>query len=121
MLHSRGQAFQIDVAIDKDSYLYCYLLDENRKVNQFFPNPARPDASVSAGTRIKFPGNFGFRLVASPRGSKESIACYAATQPLGGEPLKNLSAADNTDQLSASFRRIAGPNLGIGVYDVQTQ
>lgn len=119
--HSRGQPYQVDVAIDKDAYLYCYLLDENRRVNQFFPNPAQPNAAVSAGTRIKFPGDFPFRLVASPRGSKESIACFAALKPLGGEPLKALPAVENTDQLSASFRRIAGPNVGVGVYDVQIQ
>jgi len=119
--HSRGQPYQVNVAINQDAHLYCYLVDENRQVNQFFPNPARPDASVSAGTRMQFPGDFPFRLIASPRGATETIACYAASRSLGTAPLSELSVVDSTDQLSASFRRIAGPNVGVGVYDVQTQ
>ncbi len=120
-IHRRGQPFEIDVAVDQDTNLYCYLLDENRKVNQFFPNPAQPDPSVKGGTRMQFPGQLPFRFVASPRGAVESIACFASPVALGAEPLKTLRIARNTDELKAAFRQVGGPRTSMGVYDVRTQ
>jgi hypothetical protein len=120
-IHRRGQPFQIDVAVDQDANLYCYLLDENRHVNQFFPNPAQPNPLVKGGTRLKFPGDLPFRFVASPRGALESIACFATTATLGAEPLKTFPVARSTDELTSVFRQLGGPRTGVGVYDVKTQ
>jgi hypothetical protein len=120
-IHRRGQPFEIDVAVDQDSNLYCYLLDENRRVNQFFPNPAQPDPSVKGGTRMHFPGRLPFRFVASPRGAVESIACFATATRLGAEPLRALPSARSTDDLKAAFIQVGGPRTGIGVYDVRIQ
>ncbi|MEO6269567.1 MAG: DUF4384 domain-containing protein, partial [Lautropia sp.] len=120
-IHRRGQPFEIDVAVDQDTNLYCYLLDENRKVNQFFPNPAQPNPSVKGGTRMQFPGQLPFRFVASPRGAVESIACFASPVALGEEPLKTMRIARNTDELKAAFRLVGGPRTSMGVYDVKTQ
>jgi hypothetical protein len=120
-IHRRGQPFEIDVAVDQDANLYCYLLDENRHVNQFFPNPARPNPLVKGGTRMQFPGQLPFRFVASPRGATESIACFATTVVLGAEPLKTVPAARSTDELTIMFRQVGGPRTGVGVYDVKIQ
>ena len=120
-IHRRGQPFEIDVAVDQDTNLYCYLLDENRHVNQFFPNPAQPNPSVKGGTRKQFPGQLPFRFVASPRGALESIACFATSATLGPEPLKSLSSARSTDELKSVFRQVGGPGTGVGVYDVKIQ
>ena len=120
-IHRRGQPFEIDVAVDQDSNLYCFLLDENRRVNQFFPNPAQPDPRVRGGTRMQFPGQLPFRFVASARGEIESIACFATAKPLGAEPLKNLPTARNTSDLKSAFIQVGGPRTGVGVYDVKIQ
>jgi hypothetical protein len=120
-IHRRGQPFEIDVAVDRDTNLYCFLLDENRRVNQFFPNPAQPNAAVKGGTRMQFPGNLPFRFVASTRGAQESIACFAAPSALGTEPLKGVTVAGSTDELKAVFRQVGGPRIGVGVYDVKIQ
>ncbi len=120
-IHRRGQPFEIDVAVDQDANLYCYLLDENRHVNQFFPNPAQPNPLVKGGTRMQFPGQLPFRFVASPRGALESIACFATTASIGSEPLKTVPAARSTDELTSMFRQIGGPRTGVGVYDVKIQ
>jgi hypothetical protein len=120
-VHRRGQPFEIDVAVDQDANLYCYLLDENRHVNQFFPNPAQPNPLVKGGTRMQFPGQLPFRFVASPRGAQESIACFATTASLGPEPLKTVPAARSTDELTNMFRQLGGPKTGVGVYDVKIQ
>lgn len=122
-VHTRGQPFAIDVAIDQDAYLYCYLLDERGRVNQFFPNPVQTNPAVAAGTRLKFPGSLPFRFIASPTGGQESIACFAAKQPVGTEPLKTLAVAKSTEEIHSAFRQKAGPGVGVGVgvYDVQVQ
>lgn len=118
-IHRRGQPFEVDVAVDQDSNLYCYLLDENRRVNQFFPNPAQPNPLVKGGTRMQFPGQLPFRFVASARGATESIACFATATAVGPEPLEILPIARSTDEIKAAFLRLSGPRTGMGVYDVK--
>ena len=120
-VHRSGQPFSVDVAVDKDTYLYCYLLDDNNVPNQFFPNALQPQPLVKAGERMQFPGKFPFQLVASRRGIVETVACYGSPVALGTEPLKGLQRVPNADALTGEFSRIAGTTVGIGVYDVVPQ
>ncbi|MEZ5650138.1 MAG: DUF4384 domain-containing protein [Burkholderiaceae bacterium] len=121
MSYKRGQPFKIDVAVDSDSYLYCYLLDAQNKVNQFYPNPVQTSPAIAGGTRLQFPGDLPFTFVASPTGERESIACFAALQSLGDSPLDSIPRAESTDELTSAFRQVAGPGFGVGVYDVNVQ
>ncbi|HVL58277.1 MAG TPA: DUF4384 domain-containing protein, partial [Burkholderiaceae bacterium] len=118
-VYARGEPYQIDVAIDQDANLYCYLLDENQKVNQFFPNPIQPNPAVRGGTRMNFPGNFPFRLIANTRGAPEAIACFAVPAPLEPERLNGFASVRSTDELVNAFKRVGGPQTGLGVYDVK--
>jgi hypothetical protein len=120
-VYKRGESFQVDVAIDRDGFLYCYLLDENRKVNQFFPNPTQVNPAVRGGSRMSFPGSLPFRFVVSPNGVSESVACFGSVVALGQQPLASVSSARDVDDLAAAFRRLAGPRFGIGRYDVRGQ
>ncbi len=120
-VHRKGQPFSVDVTVDQDTNLYCYLIDENQGLNQFFPNALQPQPMIKAGSRIQFPGNFPFRFVTSPRGVTESIACFGAPSALGAEPLKGVRTVPGTDALTSAFSRAAGTNIGIGVYDVVAQ
>ncbi len=120
-IYRRGQPFAIDVAVDQDTYLYCYLIDENRVVNQFFPNLMQPQPRVTAGSRMQFPGDFPFKLITSPRGVTETIACFGSPKALGSEPLKGIKTVPNADALAAAFARVAGSRFGTGVYDVVAQ
>ncbi|MEZ5739508.1 MAG: DUF4384 domain-containing protein [Burkholderiaceae bacterium] len=83
-----GQPYAVDVAVDSDTFLYCYLVDENRRINQFFPNPVQTEPSVKAGTRIQFPGNLPFTFVASASAAQETVACFASPKNLGESPLQ---------------------------------
>lgn len=120
-IHRSGQPFSVDVAVDKDTYLYCYLLDDNNVPNQFFPNALQPQPLVKAGERMQFPGKFPFQLMASRRGIPETVACYGSSVALGTEPLKGLQRVPDAATLTGEFSRIAGTNVGIGVYDVIPQ
>jgi negative regulator of replication initiation len=118
-VYARGEPYQVDVAVDQDANLYCYLLDENQKVNQFFPNPIQPNPAVRGGTRMNFPGNFPFRLIANTRGVPEAIACFAVPTQLEPERLNGLSNVRTTSELVAAFKRAAGAQTAMGIYDVK--
>jgi len=119
-VHSPGSTFSVDVAIDSDANLYCYLLDENQRVTQFFPNRLQEDPSVEAGTRMQFPGKFPFEFFASRTSKVETITCIAATQSVGVVPLKSLPVASDVEQIHQTFAAVAGPDVkfGVGVYAV---
>jgi hypothetical protein len=117
----RGEPFQVEVLIDRDGFLYCYLLDENRKVNQFFPNPAQVNPAVRGGSKMNFPGNLPFRFVANTKGMTESVACFGSAIALGQQPLASVGSARDVDDLAMQFRRLAGPRVGVGRYDVKVQ
>jgi hypothetical protein len=120
-VYRRGEAFQVDVAVDRDLFLYCYLVDENRKVNQFFPNPVQTSPAVKGGTRLSFPGNLPFRFVANSKGMQETVACFGAPATVGTQPLAGIQQARDIDELASAFQRVAGPRFVIGRYDVKVQ
>lgn len=120
-LQTRGLPYEIEVSVDEDSSLYCYMVDENRQTTQFFPNPLHRDPAVKAGSRIQFPGKMPFRLVASPRGNPEAIACFATTTALGFQPIERVSSVRDVDSLQATFGQVAGSRFGMGVFDVRTR
>ena len=120
-LQTRGVPYEIVVTVDEDASLYCFMVDENRQTTQFFPNPAYRDPGVKAGSKIQFPGAMPFRLIASPRGNPESIACFATTTPLGFQPIDRITSVRDVDSLQASFGQVAGSRFGMGVFDVRTR
>lgn len=120
-LQTRGRPFEIEVAVDDDVRLYCYIVDENRHTTQFFPNPVQRDPAIKAGSRIRFPGSMPFRFVASARGAPESIACFGSTADLGFQPIAQTTSIKDVDALQASFAEVAGSRFGMGVFDVRTR
>lgn len=120
-LQTRGVPYEIVVTVDEDASLYCFMVDENRQTTQFFPNPAYRDPVVKGGSKIQFPGPMPFRLIASPRGNPESIACFATTTPLGFQPIDRITSVRDVDSLQASFGQVAGSRFGMGVFDVRTR
>jgi peptidoglycan hydrolase-like protein with peptidoglycan-binding domain len=120
-VHRRGEAFSVDVEIDRDGFLYCYLLDEHRKVNPFFPNPISTDPAVRAGTRLRFPGNLPFRFVANAQGVTETVTCFAVPASAGTQPLAGFTQARDVNALAAAFQRAVGARFAIGSYDVRIQ
>ncbi len=119
-MFKRGEAVEVEVTVANRGFLYCYLIDENRAVTQFFPNPAQPSAAMAAGTRIQFPGKFPFQLLASSKGATETIACYASAQDLGPNVQPPASVRDAAGLRNALSQR-AGQQVEAGVFDVRVQ
>lgn len=121
----RGELLNLVVSADRDAYVYCFMHDEHRQVQRFFPNRFVQDARVPAGKALQLPGAMRFQLVASESGSSESVACFAAptdvfaTLPAAArgvdfEPLP----ARSLEQVQQAFASVSGAALGEAYYRI---
>jgi type III secretion protein C len=117
--YAAHEPYAVEVAIPKDGFLYCYLLDEGRQLTPFFPNAARRSAAVSAGTALALPGAMGFRLLAPTAPGQESVNCFRTDTDLGHRPLERAGnpaafteglgdRAADLATLKARFEQLAG-------------
>jgi hypothetical protein len=119
-LYKRGESFDVEVVVAKGGFLYCFLIDDNKTVSQFFPNPVQPSAAVQAGARMLFPGRFPFQLLASTRGVTETVVCANAPADLGPS-LALAPAVRDPGALVQALTQRAGRAVDVGVFDVKTQ
>jgi type III secretion protein C len=117
--YAANEAYDVEVAIPRDGFLYCYLLDGRGQLTPFFPNAARRSAAVSAGKALPLPGAMGFRLLAPFAPGQESLNCIHTDKDLGPHPLDRAgNPADVTTgmgeqatdlaALKARFEQLAG-------------
>jgi hypothetical protein len=116
-----GERYEVEVTVPKDGFLYCYLVDGQRRVHPFFPNPGQRSAFVAAGNPMVFPGAFGFQLLAGGPASQETVACFSTAKDLGYGPLPEGSVAAGSAALRAQFSRITrGDATEFGEFVVRT-
>lgn len=124
----RGEVIQLQATPSQDAYLYCYMEDGNRKVQRFFPNRFRTDAFVRAGETVSLPGGMPFQLLASTRGQRETIACFATARDVlkelppkvAGTNFENLGSV-TLDRVRSSFAEVAQANLAEGDIHVEVE
>lgn len=121
----RGELINLRIETSRDAYVYCYLQDEDRAIQRFFPNRFARDALVKAGTPLQVPGQMRFQFVANSKGVRENVACFAATRDLMpqlpgvvvGTDFEDLSLS-SLDQVRDAYRRVAGNDLAEGNFNV---
>ena len=124
----RGETIDLTVKASRDAYVYCFLRDETKKVQRFFPNRFAKDALVSASEPLQLPGKMRFQLAASDKGIAETVACFAAPKevltalpdPLNApdfEPMTGVSL----EQLKTAFARAAGGGMGEASYNIEVR
>ncbi len=118
--YKRGESLDVDVAVSNQGFLYCFLLDENRTVSQFFPNPVQPSAAVTPGTRMLFPGRFPFQFQASAKGATETVACFTTAKDLGPNVTLPNSVRD-LPGLQTLIAQRGGNGTEMGVFDVKVK
>ena len=117
--YARGEVYEVRVVAPRDGNLYCWLIDEQHQLNQFFPAPEQRNPAVRAGAETVFPGPLGFSLEASRNGKRETVACGLTDRPLGFDPIGGAAAAvRDLDSLKIIFGRLAGANSMMGAFDV---
>jgi peptidoglycan hydrolase-like protein with peptidoglycan-binding domain len=118
--YKRGESLDVEVAVNGNGFLYCFLIDDNKTVSQFFPNPVQPAAAVSAGSRLLFPGRFPFQLLASTKGVTETVACFNSTKDLGSSVTLPASVRDLNGLQQAMAQR-SGAGTEVGAFDVKVK
>jgi hypothetical protein len=119
-VYKRGESLDVEVVSQNSGFLYCFLIDENRAVSQFFPNPVQPSAAVAPGARLLFPGRFPFQILASARGVTETVLCANSPRDLGPSVPMAPTVRDAAALRQALSQR-AGAPVEVGVFDVRTQ
>lgn len=118
--YKRGESLDVEVAVNGNGFLYCFLIDDNRTVSQFFPNPVQPAAAVTAGSRLLFPGRFPFQLLASTKGVTETVACFNSNKDLGASVTLPASVRDLNGLQQAMAQR-SGGGAEVGAFDVKVK
>jgi hypothetical protein len=114
-----GEPFFVGVISPRDGYLYCYLVDDQKRVSQFYPAPAQPLARVSGGTLTVV--NSGSPLLASRLGSREEVACFSSPKDLGRQPLDLWGITGGLEGLKSRFATAVSGAFAMGVFDVKVQ
>ena len=114
-----GEPFFVGVISPRDGYLYCYLVDDQHRVSQFFPAPAEPFARVSSGALTVV--NSGSPLVARASGRREEVACFSSPRDLGRQPLDTGTISGGLDALKAKFAIAVSGAYAMGVFNVMVE
>jgi hypothetical protein len=116
--YKAGEPFFVGVISPHDGYLYCYLVDDQQHVSQFFPAPAQSPSRVSGGTLTVV--NSTSPLVASHPPRREEVACFTSPKDLGRQPLDPTSVL-GLDALKTRFAIAVSGGYAMGVFDVKVQ
>lgn len=112
---ARGEPISLALSLSQDAHIYCYLLDDNAKVMRFFPNRFERDSRVPAAKPLVLPGAQRFQLIVSPKGTAETVSCFATPrdvldrvpQALVGTDFEPLAGA-TMDMVRAAFMQASG-------------
>jgi hypothetical protein len=113
-----GEPFFVGVISPHDGFLYCYLVDDQQHVSQFYPAPAQPPSRVSGGTLTVV--NSASPLVASHPGRREEVACFSSPKDLGRQPLDPASVL-GLEALKTRFAISVSGAYAMGVFNVKVQ
>jgi Domain of unknown function (DUF4384) len=113
-----GEPFFVGVISPRDGYLYCYLVDDQRRVSQFYPSQAQSPARLPSGTLTVV--NSGSPLLASRPEHKEKVACFSSPKDLGQQPLEPGSVV-GLEALKTQFAIAVSGAYAMGVFDVKVQ
>lgn len=103
-----GEPISLTVVPSRDAHVFCYLQDESGKVVRFFPNRFAPDSLVRAASPLQVPGDMRFVLTAGPRGSSESVDCFAVAKGSAERMPAALVGADFEPLPVASLQDVRG-------------
>ena len=115
-----GEAMNLQVKADADSYVYCYYQDAEGTVARIFPNRYQPDALLQAGTPISIPppGQHAFEIRFDRAGAREQMACLAADREVGLRLPAALKRQDleplplhGLDDVVSQFRALPGAQV----------
>jgi hypothetical protein len=126
--YARGEPINLLLRTSRDAYVYCYLRDEQRQVQRFYPNRFSADALVMARTSLRLPGAMRFQIVANEAGVDETIACFGTERDVStalpgivlGADFENLPV-NSLERLRDAFLHASSGALAQGYFHVDVQ
>lgn len=123
-----GETLNLLVKPASDAYVYCYYRDDGQKIQRFFPNRFYKDAKVSGDAGLQIPGEMRFKLAASSKGLKETVACFSTPRDVIMDLPPNIRSTDfenlnvtSIEQVKSAFASVAGSSLGEGYFNVEVR
>lgn len=121
----RGEQISLTLKASRDAHVYCYLQDETRKIQRFYPNRFQKDSLVPAAKPVQIPGRMRFQLVANDKGLKETVACFATDRDVLAALPTTVSGTDfeslpvgSIEQIRAAFAGASNGNFAQGMFHV---
>jgi hypothetical protein len=123
-----GEVINLVIKPSRDAHVYCFLRDENQKIQRFHPNRFARDSLVRAGTPLQVPGSMRFQIVANDKGRTETVACYATDRDVmkdlpaavTGTDFENLSVA-SLDQVKSAFAAASSTGVGQAYLNIEVR
>lgn len=89
-----GSTLTLTVQPARDAHVYCYIQDDTKRVQRFFPNRFAQDSYVAAARPLRLPGTDQFQLYASERGERETVACFATEREVSSRLVPDSYGVD---------------------------
>jgi Domain of unknown function (DUF4384) len=124
--HKPGELVNLVVRPNRNAHVYCYLLDEEQKIQRFFPNRFAKDSLVSSTAPLQLPGNMKFQIVANAQAAKETVACFATERDVMAELPASVTGTDfealpvaSINEVKSIFAAVSRGALGEDYYHVE--
>ena len=124
----RGAALDLLIKPSRDAHVYCYLRDENASIQRIYPNRFAKDSLVPATRPLSLPGKQRFQIVASPKGVRETVACFATERDVLAELPAAVAGTDFTPlavgsiaELKAAFAGTTRNQFSEGYFNVDVK
>jgi Domain of unknown function (DUF4384) len=110
---ARGAAIDLVIKPNRDAHVYCYLRDDSAAIQRIYPNRFAKDSLVSAARPLDLPGKQRFQIVASPKGQRETVACFATERDVLAELPAAAAGTDFTPLAAASIGELKAAFAGV--------
>jgi len=123
-----GELLQLIIRPEKDTHVFCYFEDENRRVQRFFPNRFLNNSVVTRSQPLELPGGMPFKLYASKNGASERLVCFTSPRnilrnlpgKIKGSDFENLEVK-SLEAVQAEFENILGKKLGGSYFEIKAK
>lgn len=127
-LFVKGEEIKLSVLPSKDAHVYCFMQDETKAIQRFFPNRFQKDSLVAGGRGLDLPGTQKFKINANTKGLQETIACYATSRDVFADLPASVGAGDfetlpvkNLGDVKTAFDKVAGQNVAAANFTVRVR
>lgn len=113
-----GESMAYSFFVDRQSFVYCYYVDGERKVSQIYPNPLQRMQPIKANTALQVPdlSNPNTFTIEFNRPGRQEVGCFATDQEiitrlpplLRGPALQPLQGVSSIDDMQRAFTAVLG-------------